>query len=249
MLARHPDAELAPRHIVAKGILDQPGGAWLDATGLGRARLAEQFPTVLEGARAFGFDLAAEPVPVEPCEHYMIGGVVTDLHGRTSIPGLWAAGEVACTGIHGANRMAGNSLLQSCVFAHRAARSIRDALAEPGGHATADPQPPAFGDAPEPAVTRVALRATVSAGAGPIRGAAAIDAAEKALDEAAVALGPRPAATRDAIELANIVTVGRLILRSARLREESRGVHWRDDFPVRDPAWEQIRLRVQSRRD
>ncbi len=92
MPQRHPDAELAPRHIVTKGILDQPGGAWLDATGIPAATLAAEFPTVAAGVARHGFDLAREPVPVEPVQHYMIGGVATDLDGRTSGPGLYAAG-------------------------------------------------------------------------------------------------------------------------------------------------------------
>jgi L-aspartate oxidase len=246
----HPDAELAPRHVVAKGILDQPNGAWIDATHLGASRLAEEFPTVLHGARAHGYDLAREPVPVEPCEHYMIGGVATDLDGRTCVPGLWAAGEVACTGVHGANRMAGNSLLESCVFAHRAARSIAARLDGPAPP-PADPPPPVFAPARPPAAARLdlralrrELRATLTAGAGPIRAAKGLDAAEHALKMSAAILGPAPAPNRDAIELANLVAVGRLIVRSARLREESRGVHWRDDFPAALPHWDGVRLRV-----
>ncbi|MGH8904311.1 MAG: L-aspartate oxidase [Egibacteraceae bacterium] len=246
MPALHPDAELAPRHIVTKGILDQPGGAWIDATVLSAQRLAEEFPTVLAGARRYGYDLATEPVPVEPCEHYMIGGVATDLHGRTSVPGLWAAGEVACTGIHGANRMAGNSLLQACVFAHRAAQSIRAWLdSDPGK--PVDPSPPGFAadHGLDVEALRTELRAAMSAGAGPIRSLASLERAAKALDAAATTLGPAPAAIRAHIEVANLVTVGQLIVRSARLREESRGVHWRDDFPARAPQWAGVRIRIQ----
>jgi aspartate oxidase len=198
-------------------------------------------------ARTHGFDLAREPVPVEPCEHYMIGGVATDLYGRTSVPGLWAAGEVACTGIHGANRMAGNSLLQSCVFAHRAALSIH-ALLDGPDPPPADLTPPRSAPKAPPvdlATLRCELRAAMAAGAGPIRSAKSLDVAEQVLEAAAQTLGPEPALTRETIELANIITIGRLVIRSARLREESRGVHWREDFPARSSSWDGVRLRIR----
>jgi L-aspartate oxidase len=247
MPALHPDAELAPRHIVTKAICDQPGGVWLDATSLGAQRLAEEFPNALAVSRRHGYNLATEPVPVEPCQHYMIGGIATDLYGRTSILGLWAAGEVACTGLHGANRMAGNSLLQACVFAHRAARSIGAAVdREPRGVTDVTP-PSCTGRNPGVNVEalRGELRATMAAGAGPIRSTASLESAAKALAAAAIALGPAPAPLRAHIEVANLVTVGQLIVSSARLREESRGAHWRDDFPARAPEWAGYRLRIQ----
>ena len=251
MIERHPDAELAPRHVVAKGILDQPGGAWLDATSIPPAALAREFPTVSRGVRRYGFDLSREPVPVEPVEHYMIGGVATDLHGRTSVPGLSAAGEVACTGVHGANRMAGNSLLQSCVFGHRAAVEIAATLAgEPDAASTRGPEVPALlpaADAPSGlADARRRLRAAMSAGAGAIRSAKSLESASAALEEAAEAAGPRPAANRESIELHHLIMVGRWITRSAVLRTESRGVHWREDHHAHDPAWEGVRIRVQG---
>jgi L-aspartate oxidase len=120
----HPHAELAPRHVVAGAILELAGAtAWLDATGIGPDRLAEEFPTVVAGAAAHGIDLATERAPVTPAAHYHMGGVWTDLAGRTSRQGLLAAGEAACTGLHGANRMAGNSLSEALVFGARAAES------------------------------------------------------------------------------------------------------------------------------
>ena len=251
MTERHPDAELAPRHIVTKGILDQPGGVWLDATHLDADVLAEEFPTVVEGARRHGFDLSREPAPVEPAQHYMIGGVATDLWGRTSVPGLFAAGEVACTGVHGANRMAGNSLLQSCVFGHRTAIAIADGLDDrPSSDRAAGDvgaQPDLSGAEPDdPGRIRAELRVAMSAGAGPVRTADSLDGAAAALDTAAKELGPRPAASRDSIELHHMVRAGRLLVRSARLREESRGVHWRDDFPAHEPRWAGVRLRVDT---
>jgi L-aspartate oxidase len=245
---RHPDADLAPRHVVTKGILDQPGGAWLDATHLDPATLEEEFPTVLAGARTHGFDLASEPVPVEPAEHYMIGGVATDLEGRTSLPGLWAAGEVACTGVHGANRMAGNSLAQSCVFGHRAALSIAAAREAKPSLPQSEPDPPTFGahdDAELPAL-RSALRRALSDGAGAIRDDASLRRAAGALDVAGEALGAAPPQTRDGVEVRHMVTVGRLIVGAALLRTESRGVHWREDHPGHDSRWAGRRVRIAA---
>ena len=249
MVGRHPDAELAPRHIVTKGILDQTGGVWLDATMLDAHVIADEFPTVVEGVRRHGFDLATEPVPVEPAQHYMIGGIATDLHARTSVPRLFAAGEVASTGVHGANRMAGNSLLQSCVFGHRAAIAIAAQLADDGGASpdVTEEAPLLDGQLPQdPARLRAELRVAMSAGAGPIRDATGLAAASTALESAADQLGKRPAPSRDSIELHHIVIAGRLFVRSAQLRRESRGVHWRDDFPEHDPQWAGVRLRVQG---
>lgn len=239
----HPAAELAPRHVVTKAILDQPRGVWLDATHIGERVLSRQFPTVLAAARDHGHDLSSTPVPVEPCQHYMIGGVATDLHGRTSLPGLWAAGEVACTGAHGANRMAGNSLLESCVFAHRIARSLPAQLPPPGG---SEPDPPVFGSRRPPVLDAVRLdvRLALTAGAGPIRSAASLDAAEKVLDTVDPVLAGMPL-DREALELASMLRVGRLLVRSARLRTESRGVHWRDDAPGPVGEWDGVRLLVR----
>ena len=248
MVERHPDAELAPRHVVTKGILDQPGGVWLDATMLDTEALATEFPTVVEGVRRHGFNLATEPVPVEPAQHYMIGGVATDLFARTSVPRLYAAGEVANTGVHGANRMAGNSLLQSCVFGHRAARAIAEQLSREPLPDGVDGDPPALdGQLPADAArSRAELRVAMTAGAGAIRTAEGLDTAAAALEAAADALGKRPAQSRESIELHHMVAAGRLFVRSARLREESRGVHWRDDFPGHDQRWSGVRLRVQD---
>ena len=247
MPSRHPDAELAPRHVVAKAILDQPGGAWLDGRHLGARVWAEEFPTVLAGARRFGFDPLTEPLPVEPCEHYMIGGAATDLHGRTTVDGLWAAGEVACPGVHGANRMAGNSLSQSCVFGRRAALSIA-AWLDGRSEAAGDPHPPALapGDATDVSATRAELRRVLSRGAGAVRSGAGLDEAAKALDALAAAAPAALPAHRDAIELRNGLLVGELIVRAASLREESRGVHWREDFPGHDPRWERAHIRFSG---
>jgi len=123
----HPDGELAPRDVVARAVARQAAAQGspvrLDATMISAARLAERFPTIDRVTRERGFDWAREPIPITPAAHYLMGGVATDLHGRTSVAGLFAAGEVACTGVHGANRLASNSLLEAAVFGARAAAS------------------------------------------------------------------------------------------------------------------------------
>ncbi|KQW04011.1 hypothetical protein ASC66_16220 [Leifsonia sp. Root4] len=160
MLERHPEAELAPRDVVAREIAREmaaQGGApvLLDATALAqdpaanRAMLAARFPTITAACEASGHDWALEPVPVTPAAHYWMGGVATDLWGRTSLPGLFAVGEAACTGVHGANRLASNSLLEAAVFAERAVQALSaDAASAPARPATDAPHMPVSGDAP-----------------------------------------------------------------------------------------------------
>lgn len=236
MIAVHPDAELAPRHVVAKAILAQDGGAFLDATGIDDHVLRTEFPTVLAGAAEYGYDLATERVPVTPAAHYMVGGVRTDLDGQTSVRGLWAAGEVASTGVHGANRMAGNSLVEALVFGRRAALAIARNM--PPTHRDVD-RPPILVDDPA-ATDLVALRSDLREafwrGAGPIRTAAGLRQVLDELDGVRDRLGP-PARHGDQLELHAAVTVARTIAACALLREETRGGHVRDDFPERDPRW------------
>jgi L-aspartate oxidase len=242
MVDRHPDAELAPRHVVAKAILEQPDGiAYLDATHLSEEGLASEFPTVLEGARRHGFDLATQRVPISPAAHYQVGGVRTDLDGRTSLHGLYAAGEVASTGVHGANRMAGNSLSESLVFGARTATAIANEL--PARHGELGPPPlhaeePTDDDLPG---LRTELRAAMLAGAGPSRDAAGLDDLAGRL---AVLAERTELPTRDpvSIELHHAVRAARLIVWAARLRTESRGGHWREDHPGSEPAWADTHL-------
>ncbi len=238
MLDRHPDAELAPRHVVARAMLEHPDGVWLDATSIGAEGLAHEFPTVLAGAREYGFDLATERVPVTPAAHYMVGGVRTDVDARTSLPGLWAAGEVASTGLHGANRLASNSLTEALVFGRRAARSIAGA-----GRPPADELGPAPRLA-DPALTpddltglRTRLRDAMWRGAGPIRSEQTLARVAAELDVFAGELG---APSRDPVhlELCHAVSASRLIVAGARRRPETRGGHVRTDAPDRDPAWD-----------
>ncbi len=248
MPALHPDAELAPRHVVAKAILDQEDGmAWLDATSIPQDVLDHEFPTVLAGAAKVGFDLAGARVPVTPAAHYMVGGVRTDVDGRTSLPGLYAAGEVASTGLHGANRKASNSLAEAMVFGRRAAHAIvRDLPAHHRDIATV-PLPTAPGpDGPTAEVLADRVRQTMWRGAGPARTAASLAATAEELEVIAKEVGDAPS-NAPAAELALGLHAARLIVAGALLREESRGGHYRLDHPDADPAWaarhiEHIRL-------
>lgn len=236
MPALHPDAELAPRHIVAKAILDQEGGqAWLDATSIGIDLLRHEFPTVLEGAAAVGFDLATERVPVTPAAHYMVGGVRTDVDGRTSLPGLYAAGEVASTGLHGANRKASNSLAEALVYGRRTAEAIARELPSTHGPTDEGPHVGVGGPADVPAL-RERMRTAMWQGAGPARTAEGLAGAAAALEALRAELGPVPA-DQQAAELDLALTTAGLIVDAARLRPESRGGHYRLDHPDADPAW------------
>lgn len=235
LVDRHPDAELAPRHVVASAILDQPGGqALLDATHLGLEVLQHEFPTVLEGARQHGWDLATQRVPVTPAAHYFVGGVRTDLDGRTSREGLWAAGEVASTGLHGANRMAGNSLAEALVFGARAALDITR-TSSAAGPLVDRPEPHANGELPasDLLALRDELRAGNWSGIGPVRSATSIERVLDHLDKLEHQLGPAgldPVAT----ELRSAAAISRLIAEAALSRHETRGGHVRTDHPDRD---------------
>jgi L-aspartate oxidase len=231
MPALHKDAELAPRDIVARGVFAEIAagrGAFLDATKAVGAKFAEKFPNVAATCLSAGIDPARQPIPVAPAEHYHMGGLWTDARGRTSLPGLWAAGEVASTGLHGANRLASNSLLEAVVFGDRVARDISESLP-----ALPAPQPvslrhrPARPD-PEGAA---AIRAIMSRHVGVLRD-------EAGLREALLAL----AALRDralaegSTDLRNRAEAALLVTASAFLRRESRGGHFRTDYPQADPA-------------
>jgi L-aspartate oxidase len=241
LLDRHPDAELAPRHVVAKAMLALPDAtAYLDATHLSEEELAREFPTVLAGARRHGFDLATERVPVTPAAHYQVGGARTDLDGRTSVHGLYAAGETASTGVHGANRMAGNSLAESLVFAARAADALVAEL--PGRHGELG-SPPRLADraAIDARARREELRTRMLADAGPVRSGAGLERLAATLGTWTDELGA-PSAGVDAVELHHALRAAALIVRGARLRTESRGGHWREDHPDTDPGWARVHL-------
>ncbi len=236
----HPLADLAPRDVVARAILERMAATgaehvWLDARALGADFLARRFPTILARCRDLGIDPATDLLPVAPAQHYASGGVRVDLHGRSSLDGLWAVGEVSCTGVHGANRLASNSLLEGLVFAHRAAEDIHARLAK-----GALPQASPAEDGPTGALVdgerRVALQRVMTRGAGPIRSAAPAAEALETLAEASAGAessgGAEPGP--DAWESTNLLHLGQVLLTGALLREESRGGHVRSDHHERD---------------
>jgi L-aspartate oxidase len=254
----HPDAELAPRDVVSRSIalhLAATGAAadspvYLDARGVEAARgqgfLARRFPTISAATRAAGYDWAAEPLPVSPAAHYWMGGVATDLWGRTSVPGLYAAGEVACTGVQGANRLASNSLLEGLVFGRRA---VQDFLSGPQGLPATAALRRGRGDLPatEPApapvpFSRDALRRLMTGSAGVTRTDAGLDAATALLAAWAASAHARgtppaesgntdPDATLDqaAHEDRNLLVAAQLLVAAARKRTGSVGAHFRSD--------------------
>jgi L-aspartate oxidase len=261
MTRYHPDGDLAPRDIVARSIereAERTGAPIvLTLAHLDAAYVRRRFPTIEEMCRRIGLDLARDPIPVGPAAHYIMGGVDTDAWGRTSLPALYAAGEVACNGVHGANRLASNSLLEGLVFGARAAAAMQEAPAAAalkadrvvvdgswlidhvgaapriGAKRTVDPVPPRL------SMTGEAVRDLMWRSAGLFRTREELDRAVAALDAEDVAA---TATTADGWRHRNLVTVARLIARAARRREESRGGHFRADFPKRDDLHWKVHL-------
>ena len=230
MLAVHPLAELAPRDIVARAIHNEivaGRGAFLDCREAIGDEFAEKFPTVYRSCREAGIDPVTEPIPVAPAEHFHMGGVLTDGQARTTLDGLWACGETASTGAHGANRLASNSLLEAVVFAARAADDIQERFPEPlimrpvaivddGGTAPSDK-----------AIAR--LRQTMAHDVGVVRDRAGLVRALSIIAE----LEAENTSTR----LRDMLVAAKCIAAAALVREESRGGHYRADFPEPDEAW------------
>ncbi|HET6166126.1 MAG TPA: L-aspartate oxidase [Marmoricola sp.] len=233
MQGQHELADLAPRDVVAKAItrrMHEEGKPhmWLDARHLGAAFWEKRFPTILATARSHGIDPVTELIPVAPACHYASGGVATDLWGRSNVPGLYATGEVACSGVHGANRLASNSLLEGLVFSRRIAQVLPEEL-RPYADPAVDLRAPGVVDAE----ARTPMQATMTERVGVLRNADGLALAAKALEDLAQTLGEEGTA---AWETTNLVSISAALTAAATLREETRGSHWREDFPERDDA-------------
>ena len=247
----HPDAELAPRDVVARAIasemlVSEVDCVYLDLTAKTAAEIAARFPTIYSTCVAYGIDPATESIPVSPAEHYMMGGIRTDLDGATNVPGLLACGECACTGVHGANRLASNSMLEGLVFG---IRTVRAAIAcmnrlEDGPGETHRPSPLSNGIAPPqeyPSETlesaKQRLRDIMWRHVGLVREEQGLKSALRVLNGLYAQFG-HPGPRRESIELANMIECAWLITRSALARKESRGAHYRTDFPgLDDENW------------
>lgn len=231
MRDEHPMAELGPRDVVARAIARRAAATGADVTldmrHLDPEAVRRRFPTVAGLCARHGLDLATDPIPVTPAAHYAVGGVLTDMAGRSTLPGLFAIGECAATGAHGANRLASNGLLEAAVLASGAAEALRGDLADwPEGPVAPAPAPPAQdGDG---AGARRALQAAMWRGVGVERDAEGLAAASAAL----AAIGDGTDAETD-----NLLLVARLAADAATVRTESRGAHFRRDHPAPDPAW------------
>jgi L-aspartate oxidase len=248
----HELGDLAPRDVVARSIVREAdatrGPVALSLAHLDPARVRERFPTIAAVCREAGLDLTSDPIPVGPAAHYVMGGIDTDVDGRTSLAGLYAAGEAACTGVHGANRLASNSLLEGLVFGARAAAAMTgppSAAPLKGNRRMARRWPDSTSTAASRILTAHEIRALMWRDAGLFRNAEGLAAAVQQLDASyerglAIAHAGSPGASfwRDF----NLAIVARLIARAAFGREESRGGHYREDFPSRDDLHWKVHL-------
>ncbi len=236
MVGEHALADLAPRDVVARAIARRCNDRgldhlWLDATAI--TDFPRRFPTIYRSAQAVGLDPSVDWLPAAPAAHYLSGGVCTDLDGATTLPGLWACGEAACSGVHGANRLASNSLLEGLVFAARSVEAIvagkdgADATGVMRGVEAGDPVAPSAPAEATGAPVRDTLQRVMTRDAGVLRSG-------ESLARAADVLAGLHATD---LEDLNLLTVARVLVASARAREESRGTHTRLDFPETSPAF------------
>jgi L-aspartate oxidase len=245
MTDEHPMADLAPRDVAARAIARRLRDRdlehlWLDATPI--ADIEHRFPTIWSASRSVGLDPRRDWLPVAPAAHYSCGGVATDLDGATTLPGLWAIGETACVGVHGANRLASNSLLDGLVFAARTVESVQRGKDGPDDSGVLRGAPPAvtspaahFDGAGSVAALRDDLQRALTLDAGVLRDAASLERAAKELNR--IRSSTPNEDSEAAGELRNLVTVAERLVAAATRREESRGTHTRLDFPDRNPRF------------
>jgi L-aspartate oxidase len=228
MLPIHADAELAPRDVVARALHRERANGhttYLDCTKAIGAAFATRFPTVYAACQSAGIDPATQPIPVAPAEHYHMGGIKTDRRGRATLEGLWAVGECACTGLHGANRLASNSLLEALVFGAEVAEDVRGQIA-PRAAAGNPPAPERFNAPPPPQALRDAMTRYV----GLERDYEGLRKAYDIIDAVERAGAGEPA-------LLNMTAAAKMVTNAAIVHRESRGAHFRTDFPKTDPDW------------
>ena len=243
MPAVDPRAERATRDVVARAIFatmerTQHSNVYLDLSHLNPEHVLQRFPGIAKVCASFGLDITKDRIPVRPGAHYMVGGVMTDIHGHTSLPGLWAAGEVSSSGLHGANRLASNSLLEGLVFGEACGRGAAEEAAKMPDAFTVPPVQ--FEPAPVPSesldvadITN-SLRSLMVRKLGIVRDRPRLLEAQKDVEFWCRYVLPRTFNDRPGWELQNLLTVARLMIASALEREESRGTHFRQDFPERD---------------
>lgn len=247
MLGEHEMADLAPRDVVAKAIrrrMRQTGEAhmWLDGRALGADMWVHRFPTILASCRLRGIDPVTDLIPVAPAQHYASGGVITDLDGRSTISGLYACGEVACSGVHGANRLASNSLLEGLVFARRIADAIEKD--HPTRRHLTDAEVLGSDDSPGQVVAnaiRRQLQQKMDVDAGVLRSAESLTEAREWIDSVLITDSYQGTPCTEDWETTNLITVARVLVEHAVMREETRGSHWREDFPHTEDRW-RVRL-------
>jgi L-aspartate oxidase len=240
----HPMGELAPRDVVARAIMHElervranDPVVYRDLSDLDAAHVKHRFPRIYATCMRYNIDITSELIPVRPAAHYAMGGVRTDLDGRTSLPGLYAAGEAAATGVHGANRLASNSLLEGLVFGARAGHKMQNELRAHPGKVSGEPPAAAYSNGPVaiPIENTVAqIQALMWNQAGIVRTGNGLKQAIRVLEDMSPRLAhPR---TRREFEAGNLQMNALLVARSALAREESRGAHYRTDYPDHNDA-------------